>query len=226
MWNDLLMLIFPEICIGCNNILAKGEKHLCIECRSNLPIIQYEQYETMLFQQKLINSYQYDFAYAFLKFYKSGISQKIMHAIKYNNQPMVAELMGRLAGNEIRKEKKIKDYQYIIPVPLHSRKKIKRGYNQSDFYAMGLSIALDIPWNGTIVKRIKNTATQTRKSRIERQSNVDGVFATQQSQDINGSYVILVDDVATTGATLNACCGLLLECGASGVSVCTIASAQ
>jgi len=202
MWNDLLTLIFPEICIGCNRLLAKGEKHLCTECRSNLPIISYDQYETQLFHQKLINSYQYDFAYAFLKFYKSGISQKIMHAIKYNNQPMVAELMGRLAGNEIRKEKKIKDYKYIIPVPLHPKKKIKRGYNQSDLYARGLSIALDIPWSGTIIKRIKNTATQTRKTRIERQSNVDGVFATERSPDIHGNCIMLVDDVATTGQPL------------------------
>ncbi len=226
MWNDLIALIFPEVCIGCNMLLARGEDYLCTECRSNLPIIPYNQYEPLLFQQKLINSYQYDFAYAFLKFYKSGITQRILHAIKYNSQPLVAEFMGRLAGNEIRKEMKIKNYNYIIPVPLHPKKKIKRGYNQSDYFAMGLSLSLDISWNGEFIERIKNTSTQTKKSRVERQANVEGVFTTNNSSDLNGCHIILVDDVATTGATLDACSNILYTCGVSQISICTIATAQ
>ncbi|MFC2126689.1 ComF family protein, partial [Bacteroidota bacterium] len=226
MWNDLITLIFPEVCIGCNILLAKGEDYLCTECRSNLPIIPYNQYETQLFHQKLLNSYQYDFAYAFLKFYKSGVTQRIMHALKYNNQPLVAEFMGRLAANEMRNEVRVKDYNYIIPVPLHPRKKIKRGYNQSDFFARGLSLSLNISWSGTLIQRMRNTSTQTKKSREERQANVEGVFAVNNPSCLSGGHIILVDDVATTGATLDACSNLLYGCGVSKISVCTIASAQ
>jgi ComF family protein len=226
MWNDLIALIFPEVCIGCNYLLAKGEEYLCTACRANLPIIPYNDYETELFHQKLINSYQYDFAYAFLKFYKSGITQRIMHAIKYSNQPLVAEFMGKLAGNEIKKKEKPSNYNYIIPIPLHPKKKIKRGYNQSDYFARGLSTSLNISWSSSLIRRTINTSTQTKKSRIERQVNVEGVFAADNPATLSGCKIILVDDVATTGATLDACTSLLLEHGVSKISVCTIATAQ
>ncbi len=91
---------------------------------------------------------------------------------------------------------------------------------------MGLSLSLDISWNGELIERIKDTSTQTKKSRVERQANVEGVFTTNNSSDLNGCHIILVDDVATTGATLDACSNILYNCGVSQISICTIATAQ
>ena len=226
MIKDLLSLIFPNVCIGCNSMLVKGESYLCTSCRTNLPIISFNQLETEIFHRKLINSYQYRFAYSFLKFYKAGITQKILHELKYNNLPLIGELMGQLAGYELMDYLPKSGFDLIIPIPLHPKKKSKRGYNQSDYFAKGLADAMDIEWNGKLVYRRRNNATQTRKTRIERQENVKNVFSVNSPALLEGKSVLLVDDVATTGATLDACSSMLFNCNVASVSICTIAAAQ
>lgn len=226
MLKDLLSLIFPNVCIGCNSLLVKGESYLCTSCRTNLPILSFNQYETEIFHRNLINSHQYRFAYSFLKFYKSGITQKILHELKYNNQPLIGELMGQLAANELMNNLPKSVFDLIIPIPLHPTKRSKRGYNQSDYFAKGLAGAMGIEWNGSLVYRIRNNATQTRKTRIERQDNVKDVFSVNSPILLEGKSVLLVDDVATTGATLDACSSMLLKCNVTSISICTIAAAQ
>jgi ComF family protein len=160
---------------------------------------------------------------AFLRFTKKGNSQALLHLLKYKNKPELAEDLGRLYGLSLTRSGYLNQWDIIVPVPLHALKKQRRGYNQSEQFALGLSRSLGIPAEELLL-RIKNTPTQTRKSRLERQSNVDEVFALKSGKKVTGKRVLLVDDVLTTGATLGACARVLWADGANLVDLATIAA--
>jgi ComF family protein len=163
---------------------------------------------------------------AFLKFRKTGVVQHLLHQLKYNNHPEVGERLGKLYGKDLVEAGFEKKFDLIIPVPLHQSRKRRRGYNQSEKFAEGLSHLLQIPCDEKIVERKIKTATQTRKSKIERWENVKDVFQIKQPEKVMGKRVLLVDDVITTGATLEACGQQLLNCGCTELSIACIAEAQ
>lgn len=164
--------------------------------------------------------------YAYLKFSKGGKVQKIMEKLKYENCPEIGTLLGRWYGADIKESGVSNQVDLIVPVPLHYSKQKKRGYNQSDYFAKGLSLALDVPWDGNILMRKSKNETQTRKSRSERFKNVAGIFELVSPDAVIGKRLLLVDDVITTGATLFASAQPLLNGGCSNISLATIAVAQ
>ena len=134
-------------------------------------------------------------------------------------------VLGQLYGAELRAAGLAADFDLIVPVPLHPRKLAKRGYNQAAAFAAGLAEGLQLPWHATALRRTANTKTQTKKNRAQRWENVATVFEVENLTDIIGRRVLVVDDVLTTGATLEACGAVLLAAGAAEVSIATIACA-
>ena len=165
----------------------------------------------------------FQFALAFLRFTKGGRIQKLLHALKYKNEPDLGILLGRVYGHKLLEA----GYQFdlIIPVPLHRSRLRKRGYNQSSKFAAGLSQSLMIPFSDMVLIRITKTETQTRKTKLKRWTNVSEVFGIRNTEMIARKHILLVDDVVTTGATLEACASLLATHGCGSISIASIAAA-
>ncbi|GHN00025.1 amidophosphoribosyltransferase [Cytophagales bacterium WSM2-2] len=164
-------------------------------------------------------------AWAFLRFRKEGIVQHLLHQLKYANHPEIGIRLGMLFGKEL-KDNGITDFDLIIPLPLHPAKQRKRGYNQSTKLAEGISALLEVPYDDRICKRVLNTVTQTQKTKSQRWENVNQAFSVSNPSAIEGKKLLLVDDVITTGATLEACGQTLFSCGAKELSIACIAEAQ
>jgi ComF family protein len=210
MLRDFISLLYPQTCALCNEGLSRSEKQICLQCLHRLPRYVQELDQEGIFLH-FIQSYRYEAFYAYLKYYKKGITQQLLHQIKYNRMPVLAEMMGYMLGSEIKKDREDKQFDLILPVPLHPKKKKKRGYNQSDYFARGLARALKTNWSDREIKRIKNTETQTHKSRMERIENVRGIFKINDPIKLQGKHILLVDDVITTGATLESCSDSILQ---------------
>jgi len=164
-------------------------------------------------------------ACALFEFKKGSNYQHILHELKYRGQKKLGEYTGKLLATSLKQDEIINSADFICPVPLHPKKERKRGYNQSYHIALGLSNILGIPVDNTNLYRNTHTSTQTRKSRWERWKNVEAIFEIRDPQKLNGKHIILVDDVVTTGATLEACAvAILSQCDAR-ISVLTLAIA-
>lgn len=226
LWEDFVTLFFPNHCLGCSNSLFKGEEILCTRCILELPKTGYHEQIENTIKSRLSGRIPLTYAMAFLKFRKTGVVQHLLHQLKYNNHPEVGVRLGKLYGKDLKEAGLDKKFDLIIPVPLHKSRKRRRGYNQSEKFAEGLSQLLQIPCDENIVERKIKTTTQTRKTKIERWENVKDVFLVKQSNKIMGKRILLVDDVITTGATLEACGQQLLNFGCTELSIACIAEAQ
>ncbi len=224
--KDFISLFFPNYCYGCNQSLMKGEDTLCTGCLIELPKTNYHLIDENPIKNRLTGRLPIKHVWAFLKFRKTGIVQHLLHQLKYNNHPEIGVKLGEVYGYELKKAGYQNEFDLIVPVPLHSSRKRKRGYNQSSKFAQGLSNELEIPWDESISLRNASTSTQTKKTKQERWENVKDVFDIQQSAAIKNKRVLLVDDVITTGATIEACGVHLIEGGCSELSVACIAEAQ
>ena len=224
--SDFVSLFFPHCCLACSEALVKGEDILCTQCLAELPKTNYHLQATNPIEERLFGRLKVKHAWAFLKFRKSGIVQHLLHQLKYNNHPEVGVRIGMLFGKELREQGLEKEFDLIVPVPLHTSRQRKRGYNQSAKFAEGLSISLDVPWDENILVRKKRTVTQTRKSKLDRWENVKDVFGIDSTEKILNKRILLVDDVITTGATLEACGQHLIESNCAELSIACMAEAQ
>lgn len=224
--HDFVTLFFPDYCLGCNDALVKGEQMLCTACIVNLPKTNYHLMESNPIKERLIGRIEVENALAFLKFSKKGSVQHLLHQLKYNNQPEVGVVLGMIYGKHLLEAQVLKEYDFLIPVPLHKKREQKRGYNQSLKFAEGLSLLLTIPINQNVLIRTKQTITQTRKTRAERWENVKSVFALQDTGQVKNKSVALIDDVITTGATIEAIAQKLLDAGCKKLSIICLAEAQ
>ena len=223
-WKDFIDLIFPRNCPLCKQALFDFEPCLCTICQGMLPRANFHLHpfdnELTSKLQGLMPVHQ---VMAFLRFTKKGKSQALLHLLKYKNKPELGEELGRLYGLSLLEKGFAGFWDVLVAVPLHPLKKQRRGYNQSECFARGLSKVLGVPYRELLVRR-KFTTTQTNKSRLERLENVDDVFALNDGQVTQGLRILLVDDILTTGATLCACAQTLLQGGAKHVDLATIAA--
>ena len=177
-------------------------------------------------KDRLVGRLPLRYAFAFLKFKKMGHVQRLLHELKYNHHPEIGVKLGKVLGKELKTRGLDAAFDLIVPVPLHNSRKRKRGYNQSAKFAEGLSHALGVPWDESISIRKTKTATQTNRSRGQRWENVKDVFSLSAATALKGSRILLVDDVITTGATLEACGRHLIDSGCRELSIACIAEAQ
>lgn len=224
MLQELIQLFFPKLCVTCNGNLLRNESFLCTGCLLHLPQTHFHEHTQNPLEKIFWGRLQLEQAYAFLHFRKGNAVQHILHEIKYNNNKELALFVGRYYGNILRSSSKVLP-DAIAAIPLHKSKLRKRGYNQSALIAQGMAESLQVNNLSANLERLKATETQTKKSRFERWENVDEVFAVKDEQAFLHKHVLLVDDVITTGATIEACGRVLLGSGKTRLSVAGIAFA-
>lgn len=217
--------LFPRYCLACHGGLVTGEETVCTACRHELPRTESHLRHNETLHLKMAGRAPVASLNAYLIFTKGGKVQHLLHALKYKGHQEVGELLGRWYGAELKEIGFSEKLDLILPVPLHKKKQSARGYNQSDCFAKGLSEGLSVEWSPTVLGKGKITESQTRKTRLERLQNVQDVFFVKKPEAIQGKRIALVDDVITTGATLEACVAVLLEAGAREVHLITIATA-
>ena len=225
-FDDILNIIFPRICCVCGLTLMKNEEILCFQCRRNLPKINFQNLKDNELSNRFLGKINIKFAVAYLYFYKSGITQTLLHQLKYNTYPEIGEMIGKWLGHELLRDEIIKNTELIIPVPLHPRKEIKRGYNQSHYIAKGISIITNIPTDFHSLQRVHYETSQTVKTKEHRWKSVEHAFQIINRKKIENKSILLVDDIVTTGATMEACGQEILKSGASGLSIASLALAK
>ena len=225
LFDDLISLFYPRLCAGCNTPLVRGEEVLCLNCLADLPRTNYHFSRENPVFLALTGRVNIEMATAFCRFDKGGRLQHLLHQLKYNGNRGVGHKMGMLFGFDLIQNSLFQEIDAIIPVPLHPKKEKKRGFNQSFEICKGLSESMQRPLiTGNLIREV-DTASQTRKGRFERWENVSGIFSVKNGHLLTGKHLLLVDDVVTTGATLEACCEPLLGIPGVKVSIATLACA-
>jgi ComF family protein len=224
--EDLVGLFFPNLCLACRRHLPPHHSVLCLTCQYRLPKTNFHTYPDNPFAERFWGRAPIEAGAAFYYFTKGGKVQHLIHALKYEGRKEVGIQIGQWYGAQLRESPGFSNAEVIVPVPLHPRRQWERGYNQSDCFAEGLSDAMGIPWTPQAMARRRHTATQTHKSRLDRLHNVGELFAIADPHLLEGRHVLLVDDVMTTGATLEACALKLLELPGVRLSMATIAFAD
>ena len=223
--NQFVELIFPRNCVVCQQKLIQNEQYLCLKCRLHMPRTDHPKTTDNPMEQLFYGRVAIERACAFFEFKKGSPYQQILHELKYRGQKQLGEYVGKIFGANLQQDPLIVSADLICPVPLHPKKERKRGYNQSYHIALGLSQSLNIPVDRTNLVRSSHTSTQTRKSRWERWQNVEGIFELQNPAKFNDKHIILVDDVVTTGATIEACATAIKSACNARISVLTLAIA-
>ena len=220
-------LFFPRPCLACREPLVSGENHLCTGCRAELPYTDYHLLPPAdnPLARRFWGRLPVCHTLSYLRFVRHGRVQQLLHQLKYQGQSQVGRALGQLYGAELTAAG-LAEFDLIVPVPLHRRKLARRGYNQAEAFATGLAAALPCPSAPHALRRTEHTASQTRKGRAERWQNVATVFEVAEPTAVVGRHILLVDDVLTTGATLEACGAALLAAGARRISIATIAAAE
>ena len=224
--TDFIYLLFPELCQGCGESLVTGEELICTDCRYHLPFTDFHLKPDNMVAQQFWGKINLEAAYALCYFTKGGKMQQLMHQFKYKGMHKIGNMLGNIAGEQMAQSPVFSTADLIIPVPLHKSRLRKRGYNQSTSFAEGISDKLNIPVDNNNLVRLKSTETQTHRSRFERFENMRQVFAVENPGALINKHVLLVDDVVTTGSTLEACGAELLKIAGLKLSIATIACAE
>jgi ComF family protein len=224
--SDLFSLFFPNQCLGCGQPLIRGEEVICSICHFHLPKTYFHNDPENQLNKVFWGRVNIEAVAAYLYFHKGSTVQHLLHQLKYKSRQEIGVRIGKWYGLELRQADVFRDTELIIPVPLHPRKYRRRGYNQSEAFAEGLAAVMKAEQETHCLFRRVDSKTQTRKARYNRWENVENIFAVNHPERIRNRHILLVDDVITTGATLESCSQALLEVPGVKVSIATIAYAS
>ncbi|UTA68208.1 ComF family protein [Emticicia sp. 21SJ11W-3] len=224
--NHLVDIIYPKTCESCGDTLLGGEKLICTKCLIDLPRTYTHLKPDVDIEKRFWGKLNVAFTISFVRFSKKGKVQRLLHQLKYKNKPELGVLLGELYGRDLKAAGFDKKIDLIIGVPMHKEKEKQRGYNQANCIAEGLSNALGVPYDTAVAKKLISTTTQTNKSRFERFTNAQNVFDIDDTEKIKGKRIAIVDDVLTTGATIESFGQSLLNGGCSEIAIITIAAAD
>lgn len=218
---DLLDFFLPNFCLICDSKIKRNFYSICDPCLSEMKVSSEFDlknfYEHSLKPYNLISNF-----YSYFEFIKEEKIQKAVHYLKYNGKSKVGILLGMKLGEGLSKLEWIKDIDFIVPIPIHRIKKLHRGYNQSSFIAKGINLITQIPIEEKVIKRVRNTNTQTNLHLHERIENVKGAFKVINRKKVYQKNILLVDDVCTTGSTVNEIARTLLLEGTKRVDLATL----
>lgn len=223
---DSIAIFYPAFCFACGELLFRGENVVCTNCIVGFPRTNFHRFANNKMEKQFWGKVMVEAAFAFFYFQKRGRIQRLLHTLKYKKNPEIGEKLGSLYAAELMAENKLHSIDYIIAIPLHKKKMKVRGYNQSLCFAEGISKQLNKPILRNCLRRVKNNATQTKKSRFERFKNVATVFKVRKASELKNKHLLLVDDVMTTGSTLAACVQLFNKIEGCKVTIATIAYAE
>lgn len=218
----MLNLLFPRVCLGCEAIISSTEEVLCASCRHLLPLTNFHRNGIETVKNKVYGRFPVENGASLLYFQRKGLSQQLIHQLKYRGAKEVSSFFGKWLGAELQEIEDYATIDMVIPVPLHKNKLKKRGYNQVEGFGREIAGALEIPYRDEILIKISKTGSQVLKNRILRFEAIE-VFAIQNLETINNQHILLVDDIITTGATLEKCAIQLLKANNVKISIATMA---
>lgn len=224
-FKDLLHLFYPHVCSGCGSDIIENDNLLCLHCISHLPHTNFASHPNNPIEKIFIGRIELANAHSEFYFNKGGLMQTLIHELKYKGNKEMGFYLGKLMGQSLLESDRFKGVDALIPLPLFADKEFKRGYNQATLLCDGISEVMNIPVVASVVVRRKSTETQTKKRRTERWQNVEESFAAVNPAQLRGKHVLLVDDVVTTGATLEACGAVILKIPEVTLSILTLAYA-
>lgn len=225
MLKPIINLFFPEVCNACKNTLHDNEKYICTICRHNLPVTNYHKTNDDFVKKVFYGRAKLEQATALLRFEKKGIVQQLLHDLKYREQQQIGTFLGKWLGIELKETNNYNAIDMVIPVPLHKTKLRSRGYNQVEKFGKEIALALNTEYQDKILQKITNTSSQVNKKRFARWQNNTELFAVANTQKLNNKHILLVDDIITTGATLEACIVELNKANNIKISIATMAIA-
>lgn len=221
--KDLFYLFYPKLCAICEEKLVENETTICILCRHDLPLTNFQNFKENKITQTFYGRILIEKAYALLFYRKKGNTQKLIQDLKYKGNKEIGVFFGNWLGEKLKENKEFSTVDFIIPVPLHPKKLRERGYNQVTKFGEKLSEHLNILFIENCLIRISSTKTQTLKARFERFNNVDTKFLLKNPSEFDNKHILLIDDVITTGATLEACAKEFLKSKNCKISILTMA---
>lgn len=225
MLKSLVNLFFPKVCYACLNLLDDNEDTICVNCRFDLPVTNFHFNNDDSVKKVLYGRAKVENATALFRFEKRGLVQQLIHGLKYKGYENVGSFLGDWLGGELSTLEKYQAVDLVIPVPLHKSKLKKRGYNQVDKFGQQIAKALEIDYKDNVLKKETNTSSQVNKKRFARWNNSDELFTIQNAEVIENKHVLLVDDIITTGATLEACITVLNQVKSVKISIAAMAIA-
>jgi len=223
MLTAVVNLFFPKVCYTCDNELLDFENYVCTKCRHDLPITNFHFDNNNAVKKVLYGRVKVENATSLLRFENKGIVQQLIHNLKYRGFEDIGVFLGEWLGNELRTIEKYKDIDIVIPVPLHKNKLKKRGYNQVDKFAQEIAKALAVLHNNKVLIKVTSTTSQVNKKRFARWQITNELFAIEHPDQIENKHILLVDDIITTGATLEACINVLNTAKNVKISIATMA---
>jgi ComF family protein len=219
--QSAIQAIYPENCCICKADLVRGESFICYSCSYDLPYLKNSENDRKRLNSLFTGRVPVERVYALLNYQKGNQVQTILHTIKYKMRPGLAEQLGKQLAEQIKPESK---FDGIVPLPLHPKKERLRGFNQSKAIADGMSEVLNIPVLNNVIIRNTSNVSQTKFSKYDRYENVRSIFTVTQNERIKNKRLLLIDDVLTTGATIESCAGELLKAEGCKVSIATLAA--
>jgi ComF family protein len=225
-FNDFLELLYPTLCITCSERLISQEKYLCMKCWFDLPVSRFHLNTDNKVAQLFWGRVHVENATSFFQYRKGSRYQNLIHFIKYKGMKELGYETGKRFADTLLESEHFRTVDIIVPVPLHQRKQAKRGFNQSEWIAGGIAEVMQKPVVSDNLFRKIETSTQTRKNRFERWQNVEGIFSVKNQVTFGHKHILLIDDVITTGSTLEACAYEILKIAGARVSIATLAFAD
>lgn len=225
MLKSIVNLFFPKVCYACHNLLNDNEDTICLDCRHDLPVTNFHFDDNDAVKKVLYGRAEIENGTALFRFEKKGNVQRLIHNLKYKEHEHIGFILGNWLGGELKTLESYKKIDAVIPVPLHQNKLKKRGYNQVALFGQQIAEALNANYLDDVLVKITNTKSQTTKGRFMRWTNNEELFALKNMETIDNKHVLLVDDIITTGATLEACIGILNQVENVKISIATMAIA-
>lgn len=218
-------ILYPNICLICGENLLKNEEQICLNCLNEIPRTNFHNQLNNPIEKRFWGKVRVEHASSFFFFTKGSPFQKLLHELKYKQNKEIGHIMGKYAAIDLLSNANYESINLIVPIPLHPKKMAKRGYNQSELICNGISQVFNKPVHTQSLVRTTNTNTQTRKSVFERYKNTEGIFDVVNKEVFKHKHILLVDDVLTTGSTLEAAIVALQQCEGVKISVFTLAVA-
>ena len=226
MFKSIINLFFPKVCSGCNSFLLTNENVICTHCRHDIPLTNHHLIADNDAFKKFYGRIPVLHASALFYFHKKGIVQQLIHNLKYKGHEEIGTILGEWYAEDLKTINLLHDIDQIIPVPLHRRKLKERGYNQVTAFGEALSSTLNLEYNNSILVRNIYSKTQSKKNLLGRTEGIETIFDVSFTDSDHNKHFLLIDDVITTGSTLEACSRALLKIPGARISIVCMAMAQ
>ncbi|MCF7568408.1 ComF family protein [Sabulilitoribacter arenilitoris] len=225
MFKSLVNLFFPKVCYACLNLLNDNQDTICIDCRHDLPVTNFHFDDSDAVKKVLYGRAKVENGTALFRFEKKGLVQQLIHGLKYKGYDNIGFFLGNWLGGELIEIEAYKNIDVVIPVPLHKNKLKKRGFNQVAKFGQQIANSLQVDYKDNVLIKVTNTKSQVNKKRLARWNHNEELFTLQNASTIKNKHILLVDDIITTGATLEACISVLNQAKNIKISIATMAIA-